>query len=85
MLESGNPVARAAVYDDPQIIAKFPMAALIKQSIADGGLRAVTPYYGDVSTGIQRTWHPPGSVNPQKTPQESAKLIQDVFQNKRLL
>ena len=85
MLESGNPVARAAVYDDPLIIAKFPMAALIKQSIADGGLRAVTPYYGDVSTGIQRTWHPPGSVNPQKTPQESAKLIQDVFQNKRLL
>src|SRR5674536_306293 len=85
MLESGNPVARAAVYDDPLIIAKFPMEALIKQAIADGGLRAVTPYYGDVSPGIQRTWHPPRSVKPQKTPQESAKLIQDVFQNKRLL
>lgn len=85
MLESGNPVARGAVYDDPQVIAKFPMAALIKESIADGGLRAVSPYYGDISTGIQREWHPPASVDPNSTPKKSANLIQDVLQNKRLL
>jgi multiple sugar transport system substrate-binding protein len=85
MLESGNPVARGDVYDDPQIQAKFPMAALIKTSIGNGGLRAVTPYYGDVSTGMQRDWHPPAGVDPKTTPEKSASLIQNVLQNKKLL
>lgn len=85
MLISGNPVARAAVYDDPQIIAKFPMAQLIKESIAAAAPRAVTPYYTDVSGVIQRTWHPPVAVAPQTTPERSAQLMADVLQNRRLL
>ena len=59
MVESGNPAARAAAYDDPAVREAFPMADLIRESIDDAGPRPITPYYGDVSTSVQRTWHPP--------------------------
>ena len=38
------------------------MADLIRESINDAGPRPITPYYGDVSTSVQRTWHPPEGV-----------------------
>ena len=62
MIKSGNPAARAAAYDDPAVREAFPMADLIRESINDAGPRPVTPYYGDVSVSVQRTWHPPESV-----------------------
>ena len=62
MLGTGNPAARAAAYDDPAVREQFPMADLIRESIADAGPRPITPYYGDVSTSVQRTWHPPEDV-----------------------
>ena len=34
------------------------MADLIRDSINDAGPRPITPYYGDVSSSVQRTWHP---------------------------
>ena len=58
MVEAGNPAARAAAYDDPEVREAFPMADLIRDSIDDAGPRPITPYYGDVSTSVQRTWHP---------------------------
>ena len=49
MLDSGNPAARAAAYDDPAVREAFPMADLIRESIDDAGPRPITPYYSDVS------------------------------------
>jgi multiple sugar transport system substrate-binding protein len=85
MLDSGNPVANGEVYDDPDIIKKYPMASLIRESINAAGPRPLTPYYTDVSAAIQRSWHPPGSVTPQVTPGRSAKLIEDVLHDRVLL
>ena len=65
MVESGNPAARAAAFDDPEVRKAFPMADLIRDSINDAGPRPITPYYGDVSTSVQRTWHPPASVTAE--------------------
>jgi multiple sugar transport system substrate-binding protein len=81
----GDPVANGTVYDDPEVREKYPMADLMRESINDAGPRPVTPYYGDVSGAIQRTWHPPSGVNPDSTPQESTQLIVDVLHDKRLL
>ena len=39
MVESGNPAARAAAYDDPAVREAFPMADLIRDSINDAGPR----------------------------------------------
>jgi multiple sugar transport system substrate-binding protein len=85
MLTASNPAAHEAVYDDPEVIKKFPMAALIRESINAAAPRPLTPYYGDVTAAVQRTWHPPASVTPQRTPPRSAKLIQDVLKDKVLL
>ena len=85
MLKSKNPGARAAVYDDAEVRRIFPMADDIRQSIDDSAPRPKTPYYTDVSTAVQRTFHPPASVDPARAPSEAARLIVDVLKDKVLL
>ncbi|BCJ39419.1 ABC transporter substrate-binding protein [Actinoplanes ianthinogenes] len=85
MLDSGNPAARGAAYDDPKVREAFPMADVIRTSINDAGPRPITPYYNDVSTSVQLTWHPSTEVEAPATPKESATFMSDVLQGKRLL
>ncbi|MFC4912346.1 extracellular solute-binding protein [Actinomadura gamaensis] len=85
MLDSGNPAARAAVYDDPDVIKAYPMARLLRDSIEAAAPRPITPYYGDVSGAMQSRWHPPSSVNPASTPRRSASFISQVLRDKALL
>jgi trehalose/maltose transport system substrate-binding protein len=51
MVDSKNPAARAAVYDDPEVRRAFPMADLVRESIRDAAPRPHTPYYADVAAG----------------------------------
>jgi multiple sugar transport system substrate-binding protein len=81
----GEPATRAAIYDDPDILAKYPFAPLIRDSIDQAAPRPLTPFYNDVTIAIQRTWHPPGSVNPSKTPKESNDLIGKALKGKVLI
>lgn len=85
MLGTGNPAARKAVYDDPAVKKEFPMAALIRQSLDSSAPRPLTQYYGDVSSGIQREYSPPGSVDPDSTPQQATTLLEDVLTGDALL
>lgn len=85
MVEAGNPSARAAAYDDPAVRAAFPMADLIRQSIDEAGPRPVTPYYGDVSSSVQRTWHPASSVQAPETPEKTDSYMAAVLRGDRLL
>lgn len=85
MVDSGNPAARGAAYDDPEVRQAFPMADLIRDSINDAGPRPITPYYNDVSTSVQITWHPATDVRSPQTPEESATFMSDVLQGRRLL
>jgi multiple sugar transport system substrate-binding protein len=85
MLKSKNPGARAAVYDNPEVRKVFPMADDLRQSLAEGAPRPRTPYYTDVSTAVQRSFHPPAAVDPNRTPAKAGKLIVDVLKDKVLL
>ena len=85
MIKSGNPAARAAAYDDPKVREAFPMADLIRDSINDAGPRPVTPYYGDVSVSVQRTWHPPEDVRDPTTPESTDDYMSDVLSGDALL
>jgi multiple sugar transport system substrate-binding protein len=85
MIEAGNPAARSAAYDDPEVIEAFPMADLIRESINAAGPRPITPYYGDVSTSVQRTWHPSSSVRSPQTPEKTDTYMSEVLQGERLL
>ena len=85
MLGTGNPAARKAVYDDADVKKDFPMAALIRQSLDSSGPRPLTQYYGDVSSGIQREYSPPGAVAPGSTPKQATSLLEDVLKGDALL
>jgi multiple sugar transport system substrate-binding protein len=85
MVESGNPAARAAAYDDPKVKEAFPMADLIRDSIDTAGPRPITPYYGDVSTSVQRVWHPSTAVRAPETPEETDTFMTEVLRGERLL
>ncbi|MFN2502831.1 MAG: extracellular solute-binding protein [Acidimicrobiales bacterium] len=85
MVKSKNPGARAAVYDDAEVRRIFPMADDIRQSIDGAAPRPKTPYYTDVSSAVQRSFHPQARVDPARTPRQASKLIVDVLHDKVLL
>lgn len=85
MIDSGNPAARPAIYDDPAVRQKFPMASLIRDSINAAQPRPITPFYPDVSSSVQNIFHPPASVNPATTPGAAQRFIPKVLHDKRLL
>lgn len=83
---TGNMPASSAGYDDPAIKKAYPPALikLFEDSVDTAGPRSVTPYWGDMVTGILRKWHPPASVN-SSTPQNSTTFIEDALHGKALL
>lgn len=85
MLAEGNPAARSAVYDEPDVLKAFPMAPLIRDSIASAGIRPQTPFYPDVSAAVQRTFSPARNVDPDRTPREADDLISRVLSNEALV
>jgi multiple sugar transport system substrate-binding protein len=82
---NGNPAARAAVYDDPKVKEAFPMAPVIRQSLEQAAPRPQTAYYSEVSSSLQRIYHPPASIDPQQTGKKAADLIQAVLRKEKLL
>ncbi len=82
---NGNPPSNTTAYDDPAVQKTFPMAALIRDSLKAAAPRPQTPYYNEVSLGLQETWHPPASVNPDTSPQAATDLITAVLRGDRLL
>jgi multiple sugar transport system substrate-binding protein len=82
---NGNPPSNTTSYDDPAVKEAFPMADVIRESLEAAAPRPQTPYYNEVSTGLQQTWHPPSSVTPEVTPTESTDLITAVLRGDQLL
>jgi multiple sugar transport system substrate-binding protein len=85
MTTNGNPASDTAVYDDPEVLEVFPMAPTIRESLELAASRPQTPYYSEVSGGIQRTYHPPSSVVPGETGEQAADLISAVLAGEQLL
>ena len=85
MTTNGNPASDTAVYDDPEVLEVFPMAPTIRDSLELAASRPQTPYYSEVSGGIQRTYHPPSSVTPGETGEQAADLISSVLAGEQLL
>jgi multiple sugar transport system substrate-binding protein len=61
------------------------MADTIRESLEQSAPRPQTPFYNEVSTGIQQTWAPPASVDPEGTPEESTEFIISVLRGEQLL
>ena len=82
---NGNPPSNATAYDDPRVEKLFPMAPTIRESLKLAAPRPQTPFYNEISTGLQQQWTPPSAVDPKTTPQESQNFILAVLRGDRLL
>lgn len=81
----GNPPSKVEVYDSPELQEKFPFGDTVLQSLEQAAPRPQTPYYNEVTGGVQRVYHPPSSVNPGVTGERGASLIQAVLRKEQLL
>ena len=60
----GLPPTTESVYNDPKVKKAFPFADELRTSIEAAGPRPVAPAYADISLAIQKTFHPPGDIDP---------------------
>lgn len=86
MAKAGNPASRKGAFTDPEVMKAFPngIAAKILESLGTATPRPLSPYWGDISTGLQQQFSPPSSVNA-KTPAEAQTFIGNVLKGKALL
>lgn len=85
---TGNMPASEAGYaaNDDALQKIFPaeLLDLFQESLDAAAPRTVTPYWSDISGGIQSTWHPSADVS-SSTPAQSQSFIEDVLQGRSLL
>ncbi|KQW46002.1 hypothetical protein ASC77_19045 [Nocardioides sp. Root1257] len=85
---TGNMPASEAGYaaNDDALQKTYPadLLQLFQDSLDAAAPRTVTPYWSDISGGLQSTWHPPADVN-KSTPADSQKFIDDVLHGRSLL
>lgn len=83
---TGNMPASAEGYEYPALKEIYPqeLLDLFQESLDAAAPRTVTPYWSDISGGIQSTWHPPSAVD-EDTPADSQQFIEEVLKGGRLL
>jgi multiple sugar transport system substrate-binding protein len=78
----GLPPTTESVYDDPKVQKAFPFADVMRESIDSAGPRPVTPAYSDISLAIQKTFHPPESVDPDTVVEQLRDRIEKAADGK---
>ena len=83
---TGNMPASTAGYEYPALRDIYPddLMQLFQDSVDAAAPRSVTPYWSDISSSLQNTWHPPANVN-QDTPPESQSYTEEILEGGRLL
>ena len=66
---TGNAPAWNALYDDPDLVKKFPFLPTLKEGMQTAKPRPVTPYYQEVTTAIQEDAY--AALQGQKTPDQA--------------
>ena len=54
------------LYEDEDVIAAFPFADTLRETLRDAVQRPQTPFYSDVSLAISRTLHPMSDIEPER-------------------
>ena len=75
----GLPPSNQTLYEDKVVKNAYPgFAQLVQRSIDDAGPRPATPAYQDVSLAIQRSLHPPSSIDPNDVTSSYDELRSDL-------
>jgi len=83
--KGGLPPTLASLYSDPALTKPYPFKALIKQQLADAGIRPQTPAYADVTIAIQKALSPPGSINPNSVLSTLRSELKDALSSGALI
>jgi multiple sugar transport system substrate-binding protein len=83
--QDGLPPVTEALYQDPQVRKAYPYADLLLQTFKTGSTRPVSPAYNDISLAVQRTLHPPASVDPRGDISELRDRVDDAVHSRGLL
>ena len=86
-LKNGLMPSTNAAYEKVGASGDFPkdLIELYRTSVDEGGPRPKSAFYATISGAVQSKWHSPASVDPDSTPEESAKYLEDVLGRKSLL
>jgi len=75
----GLPPSNQTLYKDKVVQKAYPgFADLVQRSIDNAGPRPATPAYQDVSLAIQRSLHPPSSIDPSDVTPSYDELRSDL-------
>ncbi len=76
-----------SAYDEVAATGEFPedLLDLYRTSVDEGGPRPKSPFYSQISSAVQSSWHSPTSVTPDSTPQQSADFLTEVLAGRSLL
>ena len=66
---SGEPPAWADLYQDPDMVKKFPYLPVLKEGLLAARPRPITPYYQEVTTAIQEEAY--AALQGQKAPDQA--------------
>ena len=84
-VKGGLPPTLERAYDRPEMRDAYPFGDVIRESLRDAAPRPVAAAYNDISLAIQRTLHPPRSVDPQRTARELRSLVGKAIKGQALL
>lgn len=78
----GLPPTTESAYAIPKVEKALPFADLLRESIEEGAPRPVSPAYSDISLAIQKTFHPPDSVEPDQIAEKLEKRMKKAAEGK---
>ncbi|WP_237741607.1 extracellular solute-binding protein [Tsukamurella sp. 1534] len=86
-LDAGTPPVLPSLYDDPEYLAVYPMAKLIRDQLQENtsSVRPVTPVYQAMSTLMQAKLSPVGSWDPEALVDELATAAEKAIDQKGLV
>src|SRR6185437_256351 len=84
-IKGGLPPTLASLYSDPALTKPYPFKALIKQQLANAGIRPQTPAYADVTIAIEKALSPPGSINPNSVLSTLRSELKDALSSGALI
>ena len=82
--KGGMPPTIKALYADPNIRQRFPMADDLLATLENAVQRPQTPLYNDISLAISHTLHPLAQIDPEKDVQRLRVAVQRALDSEGL-
>ncbi len=75
MSSAGHSSSRLTMYDDPALVASYPMAGVTKPAVTTGRAVPKTPYWNLVRSALDESWSPLSEVTVDNTAAHSQGVV----------